>query len=324
MECHCCKSKNISKKGEKNNFSIFHCKNCGFEFVSPVPSIKEIEGYYNNALVSVNIKDLVKRSIYDIDFDPNHPHRDWYDRILTLSKQKINKDRLTILDIGSSYGYFVHYANKLGHQTIGLEVSPEFAAASEDIINGKILYAGDKKYYDLFEPKSFDLIYMEHVFEHMINPETILLELWSILKDDGIIVMSVPNHASFLSKLFGINWDWQNPPLHLFFYNRTNLGLLLNRNKLVIDKYWSGEYFFRSIFQFYSTDILKYRMKQVINKLLNKKFKLEYRFNYPYKYPKTLKEFYRLLPYWLVFPVIFFLSKLGYGTDLTLIIKKKT
>ena len=73
MKCLCCNSNNIVRRGQKPNYEIFHCKNCKFEFVYPLPSYDEIQKHYNKTRVSKNIKQLVRKSINEIENNPNSP-----------------------------------------------------------------------------------------------------------------------------------------------------------------------------------------------------------------------------------------------------------
>jgi predicted SAM-dependent methyltransferase len=60
---------------------------------------------------------------------------------------------------------------------------------------------------------------MNHVFEHINNPTETLIELKRILKENGTLIMGVPNTSSVAYKIFGKNWVQLDIPRHLFDYN---------------------------------------------------------------------------------------------------------
>ena len=119
---------------EKAGYSIFICQNCQFEFVYPLPTEDEIEEVYNTGMHQ-NIGDNVKNEINKLDTTKYHPHRDWYGKMLNKVIAITQKRHLKILEIGSSFGGFVHFANKMGHDAIGTEVSQEVVNASKGVIN---------------------------------------------------------------------------------------------------------------------------------------------------------------------------------------------
>ena len=102
----------------------------------------------------------------------------------------------TFLDIGCSIGIFLDVARHNGFDVRGVEISKwasEFARQKGfDVVNGGL---EDVKYSD----KSFDLIVMNHVLEHIPAPGEILVEVKRILKDDGVIVIGVPNFGSYMA-----------------------------------------------------------------------------------------------------------------------------
>ena len=54
------------------------------------------------------------------------------------------------------------------------------------------------------ENKSFDVVVAGEVLEHLINPYRIVREFYRILKPNGIIIISVPNISSLVSRIRGL------------------------------------------------------------------------------------------------------------------------
>lgn len=322
MNCVCCNSDNISIRGQKIGFTIYKCSNCKFEFVYPIPSNEELEKFYNTGMHR-NLNDRIKKGIDDIDNSKNHPHRDWFLKIINKAKKITGKEKLNILELGASMGSFVHLANKLGHHAVGTEVSEETANASKGIIQGEVIYTGSRRYDEIFQHNSFDFIYLEHVLEHLTNPSDIIEQLNKLLKENGVLIISVPNQNSWMAKLYGMYWDWTSPPLHLYYFNSNNLNLLLKQNNFTKVESWTGEYYFRSIYQFFISALFVHRFKQIMNKIFKTKFKTVYYFEYAYIYPRNIKQVFSILPYYLMCPFVKLMSSLGKGNDLTIIVKKQ-
>lgn len=300
MHCICCNSEDIKSLGKLKSYDYYKCNNCEFRFISPVPSQEELTAFYNTSRVSSDLKETVKSLISAFDASTN-PKKDWFHLVLNKVKKIKAADKLNILEIGSGYGYFVHEMTNIGQQIIGTESTKEYANAINGVINGKIEYVEQplNKHFDL---NSFDFIYLEHVFEHVLNPEIILREIYEVLKKDGVLVMSVPNTNSLSSKIFGKRWAWATPPDHLFYYNLKSLTSIIEKHGFHVVDSSIGDYYFRSVYQMYSLmPIINF-----IRKRLGKKPKSN-----PYTYPNSLFSIFVLLPYWFAYPILKLMKQSG-------------
>lgn len=160
---------------------------------------------------------------------------------------------------------------------------------------------------------------MEHVLEHMGEPRRVLEGLWALLRGDGIIVICVPNHDSLLGRILGVHWSWVCPPDHLFFFNSTALARLLRSCAWDVVEEWTGDYFFRSIYQFYSLDRLLTLPVYGMNRLLNTRFRPH---EHSYRYPRGIADILTLLPYWILFPLVRTGARRGRGSELIMVAKK--
>jgi SAM-dependent methyltransferase len=52
-----------------------------------------------------------------------------------------------------------------------------------------------------FPNESFDIVICKDVLEHLVHPECILAEIRRVLKNDGYIVINIPNHFYFMMRL---------------------------------------------------------------------------------------------------------------------------
>jgi SAM-dependent methyltransferase len=62
---------------------------------------------------------------------------------------------------------------------------------------------------------SFDLVIMNHALEHMPDPVEQLRTVRRLLRDDGALVVAVPNWQSWQRRLFGTYWGPLEVPRHL-------------------------------------------------------------------------------------------------------------
>lgn len=97
------------------------------------------------------------------------------------------------LDFGAGDGELVIRMRELGLHAIGVEMSQEGIAKanskSQSLGFGDVLFGLDSKH--LFED-TYDNIIVSEVIEHIENPVPILKTLHKNLKNDGLLIISVP------------------------------------------------------------------------------------------------------------------------------------
>ena len=84
--------------------------------------------------------------------------------------------------------------------------------------------------------EKFDYIWCNHVFEHVDNPIWFLKKVHSVMEDDAVFVLTLPNVKSFMSKLFWKYASDRDIPRHLYWYS-WNIEILLKREWFkIVDK----------------------------------------------------------------------------------------
>lgn len=133
-----------------------------------------------------------------------------------LAPEKVNKYQKTIrdvewesivkyiplnskfLDVGCGTGYILKKAFiERDCDIIGIDPSPYSAGVDRKLNNDtkieddiKILKGYGEKM--SFTSKSFDVVYLSHVFEHVNDQNQFLKEIKRVLKDDGILIIGMP------------------------------------------------------------------------------------------------------------------------------------
>lgn len=224
-------------------FSLFGCENCKMIFLNPQPNYSELEKYYSNEKyyslkkIDTNSRKLkIKILLYKTYF--NSKNKNVFIRLLLSPLKFIARGtKIThgskLLDIGSGSGQFLYEMKKLGMNVSGVEP-------------GDFDKEGNKKYnlniknYDLIKAKYskdfFDIITMNHVLEHLDNPNQSLKEIHRIIKKGGLLIIGIPNTNSFARRIFNRNWLALDVPRHLFDYSDKNLKIILERNGFKINR----------------------------------------------------------------------------------------
>lgn len=136
-------------------------------------------------------------------------------------------DKKTILDIGCNIGTFLRLAKAEGYRAMGVEPDPE--AAQEGMASGLDIrcgYLGDLNFPD----RSFDVITLFEVIEHLVKPAELLEECCRILRNSGFMFITTGNTASWTVRWRKQEWDYFDLKLgHLSFFNPLSMGILARR-----------------------------------------------------------------------------------------------
>ncbi|MBV9745841.1 MAG: methyltransferase domain-containing protein, partial [Acidobacteriia bacterium] len=149
-----------------------------------------------------------------------------------------------VLDIGCGEGFFAAELAKNGNRTAGIDAlsAPQVASALEQYVRAD-LESGIEPALERLEVRRFDYILLLDVLEHLRRPERILCQAARALKDNGRIVVSVPNVANItvrLMLLFG-RFNYKERGIldrtHLRFYtHRTARRLVEEAGYEIVEK----------------------------------------------------------------------------------------
>ena len=130
----------------------------------------------------------------------------------------------TLLDVGAGVGTLLSVAARSGFIVHGVEVS-EWASAFAREEKGLDVLTGTLEDARL-ETEAFDIVVINHVLEHVINPRALLAEVHRILKNDGLLVIGVPNIGSIMAGLRGGKWPSLRPKEHIWHFSPATLKRL--------------------------------------------------------------------------------------------------
>ena len=211
------KSKDFRLRTSTVFFNLVKCNNCGFVYLNPRPHEKEIYKFYPT---DFNRKD---NSFFFKIIEP----------CFNVSQKRIirelKKYKLVgkTLDIGCGNGQFVSLLLEEGYDAMGIEKNPDAEKFSDPDVKGIIFY---RELADCrFKDSTFDIITMFHSLEHVSSPGPLLEEIEKLLKDDGVLYISVPNIHFWEFFLFGPYHYNLEVPRHLYFFNKKTLKKFLLR-----------------------------------------------------------------------------------------------
>ena len=133
-----------------------------------------------------------------------------------------------ILDFGCGRGGFIQLSKNISKRSVGLELNK----INREYINNSGVQCVNTLS-ELNDDK-FDLITLNHVFEHLNDPINILVQLQKYLKDDGIIIIEVPHARDLLLETFNLE-SFKNFTLwseHLILHTKKSLEIFATNSGL--------------------------------------------------------------------------------------------
>lgn len=138
------------------------------------------------------------------------------------------------LDVGCGNGSFLSHLKRHGWQVAGVDVSPRAAEMAKQAFDIDV-FVGEL-WDSPFESRSFDLIQMSHVLEHVSDPARLLAKARDLVKPGGEIYIETPNVESFDCHRAGEYWVPWEAPRHLYLFSPGTLRQLLARTELEIER----------------------------------------------------------------------------------------
>jgi 2-polyprenyl-3-methyl-5-hydroxy-6-metoxy-1,4-benzoquinol methylase len=195
--------------------AIVQCRSCGLVYANPRWDRQEILGLY----------EAVKDPLYLAEREG---------RVLTF--QRHLKPLLNVygrrpgagerlLDVGAYIGVFVEIAQTAGWEAVGVEPSEWGVAEARrrglNVVEGTLATAN-------FPERSFDVVTMWDVIEHLTDPMAELRHTHRALKPGGLVVLHTMDIDSTFARLMGRRWPWLME-MHLYYFSRRTLAAMLQR-----------------------------------------------------------------------------------------------
>ena len=136
----------------------------------------------------------------------------------------LNKEKGDLLDIGAGTGEFLKNAKIKGWSVYGVEPNENARKLAEK--KGVEL----KKGINDFNQKSFDVITLWHVLEHIPNLDETIKMIEKLLKPGGILIIAVPNFKSYDARYYKNFWAGFDVPRHLWHFSRKSMKILFSDN----------------------------------------------------------------------------------------------
>ena len=222
MSCKIClseTSKIHNKLRDSNDYNVVKCQKCHTVQLDHFPEIEEDKHFYNENMQAKWVQEINLESI-------ENKLKDDTIRRVEFIQCLLNKSGV-VADIGTGYGFFVKEALKKGIDIDGYEIGDQRRALAESV-TGKTIYNNNLLEGDQKLERSYDLITLFQVLEHISEPKLFLKKIYENLNVGGKIIIEVPNHTDWMIKECKNYEDFYYQRAHLFYYEAASLTSLLD------------------------------------------------------------------------------------------------
>ena len=211
----------------KEDFHICECLTCGLLYTMPRPPKEKIGDYYKSDEYyshQENKKGFIPK-LYETVKKVNLKHK------YGIATKGMQPGKL--LDIGCGVGDFLHTAENKGWQCTGIEPSEDAKEIAHKRMKAPIY---NSEQLEQLPDKSFDLITMWHVLEHVDDLKWQVEQLQRLVKPNGRIVIAVPNYKSYDGQFYQEHWAAYDVPRHLNHFSRNTITKIFKANNLILER----------------------------------------------------------------------------------------
>ena len=207
------KVKDHSVSGEE--FQLIVNNEYGYLETTPQPLVEKLPEYYKseNYISHTN----AKRNLFEKTY---HVIRNMALKRKLKLINSFSSEEKNLLDIGCGTGAFLKTAKDDGWEVFGIEPNEKARDIANKSCEGSVF---NIEKLEVFKAQSFDVITLWHVLEHLPNLHAQVLILKTLLKQNGTLVIAVPNYKSYDAKYYKNFWAAYDVPRHLWHFSRESI-----------------------------------------------------------------------------------------------------
>lgn len=218
----------LDYSASKEEFDLVQCNDCSFVFTQDFPDENDIKRYYD-------FPEYISHSDSKKGFINFLYHlvrkKTLNDKVKLVERVSSHKKGDALLDIGAGNGYFLNAANRKHWLSTGIEKNEGARRFAKENFG---LNLQTEDYLFMMPDKKKDVITLWHVMEHLQALNETLDKINKILKDDGTLIVALPNIDSTDALYYKKYWAAYDVPRHLWHFNHNSFSVLVEKHGLEI------------------------------------------------------------------------------------------
>ena len=206
-------------------FTILKDEESELLVTSPRPEDKDLNHFYESEdyISHTDAKASFTEKIYQV------VKKYTLKKKLSLINSFQSEERL-LLDIGCGTGDFLHYCKQHGWRVDGVEPNRKAKKIAEDKSELHLKNSIEEI------NAQYDVITMWHVLEHVPNLLEYISKLKLLLKENGVLIVAVPNHKSYDATYYKECWAAYDVPRHLWHFSKESMSVLFSKVEMKVEK----------------------------------------------------------------------------------------
>ena len=227
-------------------FRVVRCRNCGFIYTNPRPYGEELSKYYPDeagyfkpvfAKEKVGKPFNLKKKLYNKVLGTywgysRLSNSNWLERVLLLpiymrvkrgweiTGMPRFRENGKLLEIGCSYGLYLKRMKELGWEVVGVESNRKAADFGSKEFGLRII---NDTFENISLNEKFDIIALKMVLEHLPSPSKALEAAYELLKEEGQLIIIVPDFSGVEFRLFKEYCYALQVPTHLNHFTPSSI-----------------------------------------------------------------------------------------------------
>lgn len=228
--CPICDHSNITSLFAVNDLSLtgdtFHivqCNTCTLHYTNPIPTKENSIPYYNfpEYISHSDIKKGWLNKLYHrVRQRTLQQKTRWIQSLFTGYKG-------TLLEVGAGTGAFANAMHKKGWEVTALEPDASSRELASKNYGIHLLPITELEY---LPNNQYDVITLWHVLEHVHDLKIYINRFQKLLKQNGRLIIAVPNYTSFDAQYYKKYWAAYDVPRHLYHFSPSSMQFLMQMN----------------------------------------------------------------------------------------------
>jgi SAM-dependent methyltransferase len=205
------------------SYAFQQCTACGLVFMDPMPTRAELPTLYPSKYQNFDaLRNVVARALLDR----------YYARQAALCDRFLPEDG-AFLEIGCATGELLERVQRTrNHKVRGIELSRD--ACEQAWARGLDVFHGTVDEFDTGE--RFDMVFMSHVIEHVLDPVATMHRVAALLRPGGVLYLETPNVGALDARIWGSRWGLIHYPRHLYLFDRSTIRALVEGAGLRVER----------------------------------------------------------------------------------------
>jgi len=136
-------------------------------------------------------------------------------KLLAVLRHALGRSRsegltgLTAVDVGCSAGFIADELALAGARTFGLDIDEPGLAKARARFGERVTFVFAPGEEMPFADSSVDVVVLNHIYEHVVDPEAVVREIHRVLADDGVLYLGIGNRMGIIEphyKLPFLSW----------------------------------------------------------------------------------------------------------------------